>query len=62
MNVTTLWYWAQNAAKTKKAVDVIVVGASGTIVKLPCNRNDCRNSDFAISSEMTTFNVNLYKP
>ena len=33
MNVTTLWYWAQNAAKTKKAVDVIVVGASGTIVK-----------------------------
>ena len=33
MNVTTLWYWVQNAAKTKKAVDVIVVGASGTIVK-----------------------------
>ena len=36
MNVTTLWYWAQNAAKTKKAVDVIVVGASGTIVKTTC--------------------------
>ena len=33
MNVTTLWYWAQNAAKTKKAVDVIIVGASGTIAK-----------------------------
>ena len=33
MNVTTRWYWAQNAAKTKKAVDVIIVGASGTIVK-----------------------------
>jgi len=33
MNVTTLWYWAQNAAKTKKTVDVIIVGASGTIVK-----------------------------
>ena len=27
MNVTTRWYWAQNAAKTKKAVDVIIVGA-----------------------------------
>ena len=24
MNVTTRWYWAQNAAKTKKAVDVIL--------------------------------------
>ena len=24
MNVTTRWYWAQNAAKTKKAVDVII--------------------------------------
>ncbi len=33
MNVTTLWYRAQNAAKAKKAVDVIIVGASGTIVK-----------------------------
>ena len=33
MNVTTLWYWAQNAAKTKNAVDVIIVGASGTIAK-----------------------------
>ena len=33
MNVTTLWYCVQNAAKTKKAVDVIIVGASGTIVK-----------------------------
>lgn len=33
MNVTTLWYWAQNVVKTKKAVDVIIVGASGTIVK-----------------------------
>lgn len=33
MNVTTLWYWAQNAAKTKKTVDVIIVGTKGTIVK-----------------------------
>ena len=33
MNVTTLWYWAQNAAKTKKAVDVIIVGARVTIAK-----------------------------
>lgn len=33
MNVTTLWYWAQNAAKTKKAVDVIIVGDQGLIVK-----------------------------
>ena len=33
MNVTTLWFCTQNAAKTKKAVDVIIVGASGTIVK-----------------------------
>ena len=34
MNVTTRWYLAQNAAKTKKAVDVIIiVGESGTIVK-----------------------------
>ena len=33
MNVTTRWYLAQNAAKTKKAVDVIFVGASGTFVK-----------------------------
>lgn len=27
MNVTTRWCLAQNAAKTKKAVDVIIVGA-----------------------------------
>lgn len=33
MNVTTLWYWAQTAAKTKKTVDVIIVGAKGMIVK-----------------------------
>ena len=33
MNVTTLWYWAKNAAKTKKTVDVIIVGTKGTIVK-----------------------------
>ena len=31
MNVTTLWYWANNAANTKTAVDVIIVGARGTI-------------------------------
>ena len=34
MNVTTLWYWAQNAAKTKKAVDVIVVGASLSLIHI----------------------------
>lgn len=33
MNVTILWYCVQNAAKTKKAVDVIIVGAGGTIIK-----------------------------
>ena len=33
MNVTTRWYCVQNAAKTKKAVDVIIVGASGMIEK-----------------------------
>ena len=33
MNVTTRWYLAQNADKTKKDVDVINVRASGTIVK-----------------------------
>ena len=33
MNVTTRWYLAQNAAKTKKAVDVILVGSNGMIVK-----------------------------
>lgn len=34
MNVTTRWYWAQNAAKTKKAVDVIIVGRHGMIAKI----------------------------
>ena len=33
MNVTTRWYLAQNAAKTKKAVYLIIVGPSGTILK-----------------------------
>ena len=33
MNVTTLWYWAQNAAKTKKA------GCNCC----RCKRYDCKN-------------------
>ena len=33
MNVTTNWFCVQNVAKTKKTVDVIIVGTKGTIVK-----------------------------
>jgi hypothetical protein len=33
MNVTTNWFCVQNVAKTKKAVDVILVGSNGMIVK-----------------------------
>lgn len=33
MNVTTNWFCVQNVAKTKKAVDVILVGNQGMIVK-----------------------------
>ena len=34
MNVTTNWFCVQNVAKTKKAVDVILVGRHGMIAKI----------------------------
>lgn len=38
MNVTTLWYWAQNAAKTKKN----------------CGCNYCRNKGHDCKNDRTT--------